>query len=72
MSLLSFGDDIEDNFFFLAISEVLACLISVTVKIKFNRIPSMLISGLISAIASILIFFPQIPLTCFHLAEGCY
>ena len=57
-TMLSFGDDINDNFFFLAISEVVACLFSISVKMKFNRIPSLTIFGILSVVSSILIFFP--------------
>jgi hypothetical protein len=71
-SMFQLGDDIDDNFLFLAISEVLACLISVSVKFRFNRIPSLMIFGLLSASASVALFFPQIPLSCFHLTETCY
>lgn len=70
--MLSFGDDVNDNFFFLAVSEVIGSLLSVSVKMKFNRIPSLAVFGLISSSASIAIFFPTIPIGCFHLMETCY
>ena len=59
--MLSFGDDVMDNLFFLAISEVVAGLLSVSVKMKFNRIPSLGLLIMISSLSSILIYFPNIP-----------
>lgn len=51
----------NDNFVFLAISELVGCLLSVLIKVKFNRIPSLAILIGVSSVTSILIYFPQVP-----------